>query len=171
MAPRPKSSKVYNMNKSPIRPTDDQARALAQDLLVTSDHAALAVIHPDTGAPFVTRIALALTPDGTPMSLLSTLAFHTTALKQNAACALLIGDPPDKGDPLAFPRLTLSTNAEFIPREMDQNLRDHFIRTKPKSKLYIDFADFGFVLFRPSGAALNGGFGKAYVLSAADLKK
>ncbi|MGR3661042.1 MAG: HugZ family pyridoxamine 5'-phosphate oxidase [Paracoccaceae bacterium] len=159
------------MEKSSIRPTDDQARALAYDLLANTTHAALAVIHPETKAPFVTRIALALSPDGIPMSLISTLAFHTGALQKNPICSLLIGDPPDKGDPLAFPRLSLSATAEFIAREDDALLRAHYIRTKPKSKLYIDFADFGFVLFHPSGAALNGGFGKAYALSAADLKK
>jgi putative heme iron utilization protein len=171
LARHPKKIKLPTMTKSPIRPTDDQARTLAHDLLSTSNHASLAVIHPDTGAPFVTRIALAVAPDGTPMSLISTLAFHTTALKQNSECSLLIGDSLDKGDPLAFPRLTLSATAKFVPRADDRHLRDHFIQTKPKAKLYIDFADFGFVLFHPSGAALNGGFGKAYALSAADLKK
>jgi hypothetical protein len=171
MAWRQKKTKLAFMTKSPIRPTDDQARALAHDLLATANHAALAVIHPETKTPFVTRIALALAPDGTAMSLISSLAFHTTALKRNPDCSLLIGDPPAKGDPLAFPRLTLNATTEFIPWERDQHLRDHYIQAKPKSKLYVDFADFGFVLFHAKGAALNGGFGKAYGLSAADLKK
>ena len=45
---------------NPIRPTDDDARALARALLSGARHAALAVLHPDTGAPFVSRIALGL---------------------------------------------------------------------------------------------------------------
>lgn len=157
------------MTKSPIRPTDDDARALARDLMQGANHAALGVIHPDTGAPFVSRIALAIAPDGTPMTLISTLAFHTTALQKNPNCSLLIGTAPAKGDPLAFPRLTLSARAEFVPRDRDDALRSHYQTTNPKSKLYLGFADFGFVLFHPTGAALNGGFGKAYTLTPEDL--
>jgi len=51
------------MKKSPILPTDDAARALAHRLLRSASHAALGVIHPDTGAPFVSRIAFALAED------------------------------------------------------------------------------------------------------------
>ena len=42
-----------------IRPTDDEARTLARTLLDTARFAALGVLLPDTGAPMVTRIALA----------------------------------------------------------------------------------------------------------------
>lgn len=157
------------MKKSPIRPTDDDARALARDLMQGANHAALGVIHPDSGVPFVSRIALALAPDSTPMTLISTLAFHTSALQQNPNCSLLIGTAPDKGDPLAFPRLTLSARAEFIAKDKDDPLRTHYQTINPKSKLYLGFSDFGFVLFHPTSAALNGGFGKAYTLTPEDL--
>lgn len=159
------------MATSPIRPTDDEARGLAQDLIATARHAALGVLDPDTGLPMVTRIALGRTPQGAPMTLISSLAAHTAALRANPACSLLIGDPPPKGDPLAFPRLTLTATARFIDRTTPEHgvLRQHHLATHPKAKLYADFADFSFVVFRAAGAALNGGFGKAYHLTPDDL--
>ena len=48
-------------------------------------------------------------------------------------------------------------------------LRDHYLAQRPKSKLYIDFADFFFARFDVTRAFLNGGFGKAFNLTHADL--
>ena len=103
------------MEKSPIRPTDNDARALARDLIAGAKFAALGVSDPATGAPFVSRIAFALDAGGHPTTLISTLSFHTQALQANPACSLLVGEPPDKGDALAFPRLSLRAKAEILP--------------------------------------------------------
>lgn len=157
---------------NPIRPTDDEARALARSLLAEARFAALAVLHPATGAPFVSRIALGLTPQGAPVSLVSTLAFHTGALKADPRAALLVGEPGPKGDPLTHPRLSVEVRARFIDRSGPEHatVRAAYLADHPKSKLYADFADFFFVEFEVLGASLNGGFGKAYVLTAADLR-
>lgn len=157
------------MEKSPIRPTDDAARALARDLLDRAKFAAIAVLDPDTGAPFVSRIAFAHSPDNHPITLISTLAFHTQALQKNPLCSLLVGEPPDKGDPLAFSRITLAAKALILPADQKNSLRKPYLKSHPKAQLYIDFADFHFVSFVVSGAMLNGGFGKAYNLTANDL--
>ena len=98
------------MTQNPIRPTDDKARALARSLMRAARHAALGILHPETGAPFVSRVAFALDQDGQPISLMSTLSLHTRALQSNPACCLLIGEPPLKGDPLAFARLLTVEN-------------------------------------------------------------
>lgn len=155
---------------SPIRPTDDEARALAQSLMREARLGALGVIHPGTGAPHVTRIALSFL-DGAPVTLISSLALHYGALEAAPECSLLLGDIPSKGDPLAFARLSLAARAEFVARESATHapLREAWLADHPKAKLYVDFADFSFVRFSPLGAALNGGFGKAYDLTAADL--
>lgn len=157
--------------KDPIRPTDDDARALARTLLTGTGHAALAVIDPDSAAPFVSRIALGVDPAGVPVTLISTLSHHTGALRKNPACSLLVGEPGAKGDPLTHPRLTLQARAAFIQRGSDghQALRSHYLQSHPKAKLYVDFADFTFVRFTVLGAFLNGGFGKAFCLTAEDL--
>ncbi len=155
--------------KSPIRPTDKQARALAKQLLTGARFASLGVIDPDDGTPFVSRVAFALDPENQPLTLISTLSFHTLALQQNPACSLLIGEPPDKGDPLAFARMTLSASATILTPAQKSALREPYLQTHPKAQLYIDFSDFHFVRFTITKAALNGGFGKAYALEISDL--
>ena len=84
---------------------------------------------------------------------------------------MLLGEPEDRGDPLTHPRITLQCVARFIPHKSPDyaKMRDHYLITHPKSKLYIDFADFSFALFDVRDAHLNGGFGKAFRLTAEDL--
>ena len=158
-------------NQDPFQPADDAARTLARSLIDGADHAALAVIRSGTAHPSVTRIALATAPDGAPLSLISTLASHTAALRANPACALLIGNPEEKGDPLTHPRLTLHGTATFIARDSQNHadIRAHFLKQRPKSTLYVDFPDFSFVRFKVTDGLLNAGFGKAHILSPADL--
>ncbi len=150
----------------PIRPTDDAARALARELLAGARFGAIGVREPGSGAPMVTRIAVGM-EGGAPVILVSTLSNHTTALRADPACSLLVGEPGPKGDPLTYPRLTIQAVAE--PAEKAA-LRDGWLATHPKSKLYIDFADFLFFRLRVREAHLNGGFGKAYRLAAEDLR-
>ncbi|SLN60617.1 hypothetical protein AQS8620_02739 [Aquimixticola soesokkakensis] len=148
-----------------LRPTDSEARSLARRLLSHARFAALGVLV--DGAPHVTRIGFGMTPDFTPLTLISDLALHTQALRTAPTCSLLIAEPPDKGDPLAFPRLTLSAVAEFA--EKTDDLLAAWRSDHPKSALYLAFSDFHFVRFRPLSGALNGGFGKAFHLTADDL--
>jgi heme oxygenase (biliverdin-IX-beta and delta-forming) len=155
----------------PIRPTDDEARELARALVAGAKFAALGVIEPATGAPMVTRIAIAPDDTGLPMALVSDLSQHTRALAANPACSLLLGEPAQKGDPLTHPRLTLQCTAGFVDRRgaAHEKLRESYLAQRPKARLYIDFADFRLLQFTVITAFLNGGFGKAYVLGAADL--
>ncbi|MEL7280308.1 MAG: pyridoxamine 5'-phosphate oxidase family protein [Pseudomonadota bacterium] len=155
----------------PIRPTDDEARALARSLISNARFGAIAVTDPDTESPSVTRIAVSTTPSSAPLTLISDLSSHTTALRANPRCSLLLGEPGPKGDPLTHPRITLDCNAAFLLKGEDgyDPMRDHYLTTHPKSKLYIDFLDFNFVLFDVLDARLNGGFGKAFRLTPTDL--
>lgn len=152
-----------------LQPTDDEARALARGLLAGARFAALAVIL--DGAPFVSRVALGLTPEGRPLTLVSGLAGHTRALAADPRAGLLVGEPGAKGDPLTHPRLSLTAGARFVARPSAEHdrLRDHWLAGHPKSTLYVDLPDFRFVVFEPTGASLNGGFARAYRLTAADL--
>lgn len=155
----------------PFQPADDAARTLARALIRDATYAALATVQPNTALPSVTRIALATDGMGKPISLISTLAAHTTALATAPACALLIGEPGDKGDPLTHPRLTLHCTARIIQRDTPAHhaLRDRYLALRPKAKLYADFADFHFVRFELTDGMLNGGFGKAYLLAPGDI--
>ena len=154
-----------NMTKSPIRPTDDDARKLARTLIDNAEFGAIGVLV--DGAPMVSRISIATHPDGTPLTLISDLSLHTKALRENPSASLLLGEPGERGDPLTHPRITLQVQAEFL--EKSEALAKTYLAQHPKAKLYIGFADFNFVRLRPTHAHLNGGFGKAFNLSAADL--
>jgi putative heme iron utilization protein len=151
----------------PIRPTDEEARALARGLIAGARHAALGVIDPETGSPIVTRIAVVPGRDGVPLTLVSTLSNHTAALEANPACSLLFGEPGAKGDPLTHPRLTLQARAEAADKTA---LKAHYLGHYPKAQLYYDFGDFRLLRLAPVAAFLNGGFGKAYRLTPEDLR-
>lgn len=156
--------------QSPIRETNDEARALGQSLLGDATFAALASLEPETGFPLASRIAFALDGEGYPVSLMSTLAIHTRALLENPRCSVLVGEP-GKGDPLAHPRISLQTNAVRVEHNtsVHKALRDHYLQSHPKAALYVDFGDFFFFKFDIQKAYLNGGFGKAFILDASDL--
>ncbi|MGY6634993.1 MAG: HugZ family pyridoxamine 5'-phosphate oxidase [Alkalilacustris sp.] len=156
---------------SPIRPTDATARTLARELIRGARFGALAVLHPDTGRPHVTRVAITAARDGAPFTLVSDLSLHTRALRADPRACVLLGEPGPKGDPLTHPRLSLDVLARFVSRTDTEHveLRAEWLERHPKAKLYIDFADFAFVWLVPQGAALNGGFGRAYAMTAEDL--
>ncbi len=152
---------------SPIRPTDDEARTMARRLMDESGHAALGVFHPDTGFPHVSRILVAPLPGVGLVTLVSSLALHTRALQGDPRCSVMLGEPPGKGDPLAFARMTIAARARFLPKSPEISAR--FLARHPKSRLYVDFVDFSFVLLSAEDIELNGGFGRAYRLSHEDL--
>lgn len=158
------------MPTDPIRPTDDEARALARDLLAGAQFAALGVLTAE-GLPMVTRVAIATAPDGRPLSLVSDLSAHAVALKANPAASLLVGEPGPRGDPLTHPRLTLQCRASFF-RHGDpghEALAAHYLAQRPKAKLYAGFADFFHVVFRIEAGLMNGGFGRAFRLTEPDI--
>lgn len=130
------------------------ARALARDLMSRARSAALGVIGPDHGGPHVSRVALICTAEAGCLTLISDLALHARGVNADPRVSVLIGGTGGRGDPLPHPRLTL---------------RALWLSHAPKAKLYIDFADFHFIRFRPLSGLLNAGFGKAYELDKKDL--
>lgn len=155
----------------PVAPADDEARTLARNLIASARFGALGVIDPQTGFPAVTRIALGLGPEGGLCTLVSHLSAHSRALLADPRVSLLLGEPAAKGDPLTHPRLSLQARAHPLDPTSPQDapLRAHWLKHHPKAKLYISLPGFFFVQFEPLSGALNGGFARAFRLSAADL--
>jgi heme iron utilization protein len=141
--------------------------AEAKRLLRTLRAGTLATLQAD-GWPLASLVATATMPDGKSILLLSRLASHTGNLEQDARCSLLLA-ATGKGDPLAHPRLTLDGRAHRVGDDLREAARSRFLRRNPKAQLYADFPDFGFWLFTPRTAHLNGGFGKAALLTGADV--
>lgn len=154
-----------------LQETDAQARSQARELILTARFAAIAVIDPDTGYPNSSRVLTATDGASRPIILVSRLAAHTKALLAVPRCSLLFGEP-GKGDPLAWPRISLQCDALPVAPEDPERLylRQRFLRRHPKAALYVDFPDFLFFRLSPVAASLNGGFGRAYALTADDFR-
>ena len=150
----------------PIRPTDDEARLLAKAILHGARFGGLGVMHPDSGMPYVSRIAT-VSWGGVPHFLISTLSLHTKALQADPRCSILLGEPEPKGDPLTHPRMTVMGLAEQADKVA---LKDAWLSAIPKAKLYYHFSDFQMWRIVPQDVHLNGGFGKAFELNPNDLK-
>lgn len=155
----------------PVSDADEAGRAQSKALLAAARFGALAYTDPETGTPAISRIAVGLDDRGVPLSLISQLSAHHAGLSAQPLAALMVGEPGPKGDPLTHPRLMLRVEARFVARTDAEHpaLRETWLRDHPKSALYIDFADFGFVRLTPLAAFLNGGFGRAMRLGPADL--
>lgn len=158
---------------NPIRQTNDEARVLARSLIHNAAYASIAVLEPETNHPLVSRIAVGAIDAHAqePFFLASDLSTHTKSLLVDSRASIMFGEPPQKGDPLAFARITAIGSVEKINREDSRyNARREFWLNKhPKSSLYIDFGDFNFYVLKVERAALNGGFGKAFELLGEDL--
>ncbi|QPH54328.1 HugZ family protein [Pontivivens ytuae] len=151
-----------------LQPVTDEAIRLAKTLLRTERHGALGTLEPGSGAPQVSRVSLATDPTGAPLILISRLSAHFAALEADPRCSLLLGTP-GKGDPLAHPRMTLAACAEMLDGDARQAARTRFLARHPKAALYADFTDFAFWRLTPQGASLNGGFARAFELTADHL--
>lgn len=153
-----------------IRETTEDARRQAKGVIRAARFGALATLDPETGAPVATRVAVATASDGAPLVLVSALTPHTGAMLADPRVSLLLGEP-GKGDPLAHPRVTLQCEALRLDRDSDEgkHAARRYLNRNPKAKLYADFGDFSYFRLDPKGAALNGGFGKAFRMEAADV--
>lgn len=157
--------------RDPVADADAATRAEAQALIRDARFGTLAFIHPDDGLPFVSRIALAPDGQGGLLACLSAIALHSRALASAPDCALLVGEPGIKGDALTHPRLSLRVRAAWLdPADgSDAARRSAWRAHHPKAAVYLDLPDFRFVRLTPQFALLNGGFGRAARLGAADL--
>lgn len=107
---------------------------------------------------------------GHPIILVSNLAAHTPALMADPRCAMLLGEPGD-GDPLAHPRISLTGTAEVVAGDGEEGaaLRARFLARHPQAAGYAALPDFHLVRITVESASLNGGFAKAYRMTAEDV--
>ncbi len=153
------------VTRDPRQPADFDPVALGKMLLRGARLATLATLDPGCGFPFATLVTLATDLDGVPLILVSGLSVHTRNLRQDARLSLLINQSArvQKGDPMAYPRLTLQARAsEAADAATRQRLRSRFLARHPKAATYADFADFTFMRLEPEAMHLNGGFARAF---------
>lgn len=156
--------------QNPFHDLTDEVREEVRTIMNTAGHAALATLSPETGYPMSSRANIAIDAAGAPFVFISALSAHTLALKADRRCSILVG-AIGKGDALAHPRVTVFCDAELIGPISDTatQMRTIYLKAHPKAGIYIDLPDFRFFRLAPVEAMFNGGFGRAYKLSAADF--
>ncbi len=149
---------------------DFDARAIAKGLLRSTRAGTLATIDRNTGYPFASLVNVATDVDGSPLILVSRLSTHTANLESDGRASLLFASV-GRGDPLAYPRLTVLGTFTPATRQdpREARFRRRFLARHPKSELYAGFADFSFWQLEIVSAHLNGGFGRAADLKASDV--
>jgi heme iron utilization protein len=154
---------------APATPEFDP-KSTAKILLRTIRAGALATIDRNTGHPFASLVNVATDSDGSPLILVSRLATHTANLENDDRGSVLL-TVTGKGDPLAYPRLTVIGGFRRIEDDHPEEprLRRRFLTHHPKAELYAGFGDFSFWRLAVVSAHLNGGFARAADLKAADL--
>ena len=163
------SSRSMSEPFDPVQTANESAREAAKHLLRNSRFGTIATLN-ENGYPFASLISFALDRSEIPFVLVSRLSNHTKHLLADPRCSLLLGEP-GKGDPLAHPRISIQCSAKPVDRNSDEIiiLRTLFLARHAKAAIYIDFPDFLFIRLTMMEASLNGGFGKAYRLTALDL--
>lgn len=158
---------VSNAEAAP-RPTAESFDPVreARRLLRSARRAGLATFDRETGAPYVSLVAVATAPDGAPLLLVSDLARHTRNLEADARASLLLAEVGG-GDPLAHPRVTLLGGCVPAGKEAS---KARWLARQPESAGYFDFADFNMLRLEPSGAHLVAGFGRIVELDWAQIR-
>src|SRR6266852_744330 len=151
-------------------PEDFNPIASAKELLRITRAGALGTLDRNTGHPFSSLVNTATDADGSPVILVSRLSTHTANIEVDPRASVLLAST-GKGDPLAYPRLTVLCAFAKIERDTPDGARvqRRFLSRNPKSKLYAGFGDFTFWRLNVVSAHLNGGFARAADLKASDI--
>jgi len=151
-------------------PADFDPVAVAKALLRAKRAGTLGTLDRNTGHPFASLVNVATDLDGSPVILTSRLSTHTANLEADPRASVLLAET-GRGDPLAYPRLTVLGAFARLERDGadDARVRRRFLARHPKSELYADFGDFAFWRMNVASAHLNGGFARAADLAATDV--
>jgi len=140
--------------------------AAARSLVRTRPVASLATLEIGSGCPYASLVTVATETDGSPIILISKLAWHTRNLEADPRASILFCADAGSGDPLNLGRVSLMGVAEptTAPRA-----RQRFLARHPRASFYADFADFAFWRLRVERVHYVGGFGRITTLTADEL--
>lgn len=146
--------------------TKSSPGAAVRSLVRKALKAALATLEPETGEPYASLVAVATSPAGEPVLLLSDLAVHTRNLKADSRVSLMIDGTDAAGDPLAGGRVSLMGTIEAT---RDPVLRSRYLARHREAEMYASFADFSFYRMQVARAHFVGGFGRIVDLTSSDV--
>lgn len=128
--------------------------------------AALSTLNRGNGTPYASLANVATTFQGAPIILISTLAWHTQNLLEDARGSLMFDDTDGLADPLTGPRVTVL--GRFEQTEAPE-IRTRYLARHPGAELYVDFGDFSFWTLNTEEAHAVAGFGRIETLSAEEV--
>lgn len=128
--------------------------------------ASLATLEPGTGSPYASMITVATQTDGTPLFLISRLAWHTRNLEADPRGSILFKAEGEASDPLALGRVSVMGRAEKTDNAFD---RARFLARHPEAAGYARFADFALWRLQVEKAHHVGGFGRIGTLPGDEL--
>ena len=154
--------------ENPSESPPDLARTV-RELVRSLDRAALASALPvnDSSWPYASLVIVAVDHDLSPILLLSDLAEHTKAIKQDNRVSLLFDGTGGLAQPLTGPRATLVGLATATE---DERLKKRFLARHPDAVMYAGFKDFRFYCVAIERAHLVGGFGRIAWIDGAALR-
>ena len=126
----------------------------------------LASLNREGGTPYASLVNVATSVAGHPLILVSTLAWHTRNLLADSRASLLVAEPPDEGDALTGPRVTVMGRFEKVD-EPEQRRR--YLARHPAAAMYADFGDFAFWRLVPERVHAVAGFGRIETLDADEV--
>jgi putative heme iron utilization protein len=140
----------------------------ARELLFRERFAVLSTIsvHHD-GCPYGSVTPYALSRQGQPLLLVSTIAAHTQNLVADGRSSLFVQEHPrgpgatlDGWDPQALARMTLMGRAAPVPADELADARARYLCRLPQAEDYFSTHDFVFYQLQIEKVRLIGGFGK-----------
>ncbi|HEU4522185.1 MAG TPA: DUF2470 domain-containing protein [Thermoanaerobaculia bacterium] len=110
------------------------------------------------GFPFASVMPYALSEDGAPLFLISSMAIHTQNLVADPRASLLVAQSGGGADPLGLARATLLGTARAVENVSDA-LRAAYVERHPSSRHWISYTDFSFFRLDVTSIYFVGGFG------------
>jgi heme iron utilization protein len=139
----------------------------AKSMLAKARTATVAVVDPETGAPFGALVNVAVDAVLNPIILTSTLSRHTQGLLKDTRASLVVqGVIPEDRDPLTEMRLTVTGT---FSASSSADVRACYLQRHPYAELYADFGDFGFWHMTPDKLYVVAGFGRVYNFAFAEV--
>ena len=137
----------------------------ARKLVRTARKAALATLREDNSGPFVSLVTVATDSTGAPLTLISSLAWHTKNVRADNRVSLLVDGSGEDGDPLEGMRVSLWG---VLVRDENPASRERFLAHHPAASFYAGFKDFAIYRLEVEGGHSVAGFGRIETFAAAD---
>jgi putative heme iron utilization protein len=126
----------------------------------------LASLIPHTSAPYASLVNVACGPAGSPILLLSRLAWHTQNIIADSRACLLITEESIARDPLEGGRVSLLGRLKSAERGAVQ---DTYFSVHPTARSYAQFADFSFFTLNVETVHYVAGFGQIVTMEWSQL--